>query len=112
MDSDTIRKKHKQYLFPAVKNFYKESVVIADGKNAYVKDMDNNSYLDFFGGILTVSVGHCNDEVNNAVKEQIDKLIHVSSLYPTIPIVELAEELVSIAIYIFYISIFTIGNYY
>ena len=97
MDSDTIRKKHKQYLFPAVKNFYKKSVVITDGKNAYVKDMDDNSYLDFFGGILTVSVGHCNDEVNNAVKEQIDKLIHVSSLYPTIPIVELAEKLVSIA---------------
>jgi len=97
MNSDTIRKKHKQYLFPAVKNFYKESVVIVDGKNAYVKDMDDNSYLDFFGGILTVSVGHCNDEVNNAVKEQIDKLIHVSSLYPTIPIVELAEKLVSIA---------------
>ena len=97
MNSDTIRKKHKQYLFPAVKNFYKESVVIVEGKNAYVKDMDDNSYLDFFGGILTVSVGHCNDEVNNAVKEQIDKLIHVSSLYPTIPIVELAEKLVSIA---------------
>jgi alanine-glyoxylate transaminase/(R)-3-amino-2-methylpropionate-pyruvate transaminase len=97
MDSGTIRKKHKQYLFPAVKNFYKESVVITDGKNAYVKDMDDNSYLDFFGGILTVSVGHCNDEVNNAVKEQIDKLIHVSSLYPTIPIVELAEKLVNIA---------------
>ena len=97
MDSGTIRKKHKQYLFPAVKNFYKESVVITDGKNAYVKDMDDNSYLDFFGGILTVSVGHCNDEVNKAVKEQIDKLIHVSSLYPTIPIVELAEILVSIA---------------
>jgi 4-aminobutyrate aminotransferase-like enzyme len=97
MNSDTIRKKHKQYLFPAVKNFYKESVVIVDGKNAYVKDMDDNSYLDFFGGILTVSVGHCNNEVNNAVKEQIDKLIHVSSLYPTIPIVELAEKLVSIA---------------
>ena len=97
MDSDTIRKKHKQYLFPAVKNFYQESLVIVDGKNAYVKDMDDNSYLDFFGGILTVSVGHCNDEVNIAVKEQIDKLIHVSSLYPTIPIVELAEKLVSIA---------------
>ena len=97
MDSDTIRKKHKQYLFPAVKNFYKESVVIADGKNAYVKDMEGNSYLDFFGGILTVSIGHCNDEVNRAVKEQIDKLIHVSTLYPTIPIVELAEKLVGIA---------------
>lgn len=97
MDSDTIRKKHKQYLFPATKNFYKQPIVVKEGKNAYVKDLDDNSYLDFFGGILTVSIGHCNDEVNNAVKEQIDKLIHVSSLYPTIPIVELAEKLVNIA---------------
>ncbi len=96
MDSDTIRKKHKKYLFPAAKNFYKKSVVLTEGKNAYVKDLEDNSYLDFFGGILTVSVGHCNDEVNNAVKEQIDKLIHVSSLYPTIPVVELAEKLVNI----------------
>ncbi|MEE8341244.1 MAG: aspartate aminotransferase family protein [Candidatus Neomarinimicrobiota bacterium] len=96
MGSDTVRKKHKKYLFPAVKNFYRESVVITEGKNASVKDLDNNSYLDFFGGILTVSVGHCNDEVNQAVKKQIDKLIHVSSLYPTIPIVELAEKLVNI----------------
>ena len=96
MDSDTIRKKHKKYLFPAAKNFYKKSVVLTEGKNAYVKDLEDNSYLDFFGGILTVSIGHCNDEVNNAVKEQIDKLIHVSSLYPTIPVVELAEKLVNI----------------
>lgn len=96
MDSETIRRKHKQYLFPATKNFYKQSVVVAEGKNAYVKDLEDNTYLDFFGGILTVSIGHCNDEVNNAVKAQIDKLIHVSSLYPTIPIVELAEKLVNV----------------
>lgn len=96
MNSETIRRKHKQYLFPATKNFYKQSVVVAEGKNAYVKDLEDNTYLDFFGGILTVSIGHCNDEVNNAVKAQIDKLIHVSSLYPTIPIVELAEKLVNV----------------
>lgn len=96
MDSETIRRKHKQYLFPATKNFYKQSVVVAEGKNAYVKDLEDNTYLDFFGGILTVSIGHCNDEVNNAVKAQMDKLIHISTLYPTIPIVELAEKLVNV----------------
>ena len=93
MNSETIRRKHKQHLFPASKNFYKEPIVITEGKNAYVNDLEGNSYLDFFGGILTISIGHCNDEVNDAVKEQIDRLIHISSLYPAIPVVELAEKL-------------------
>ena len=93
MNSETIRRKHKRYLFPASKNFYKEPIVITEGKNAYVNDLDGNSYLDFFGGILTISIGHCNDEVNDAVKEQIDRLIHISSLYPAVPVVELAEKL-------------------
>ena len=93
MNSETIRRKHKQHLFPASKNFYKEPIVITEGKNAYVNDLDGNSYLDFFGGILTISIGHCNDEVNDAVKEQIDRLIHISSLYPAVPVVELAEKL-------------------
>jgi len=96
MESKTIRRKHTQYLFPSAKNFYKEPVVIAEGKNAYVKDLEGNSYLDFFSGILTVSIGHCNDEVNDTVKKQIDKLIHISSLYQSIPVVELAEKLAEI----------------
>jgi len=96
MDSKTIRKKHLQYLFPAAKNFYKEPIVIAQGKNAWVIDLEDNAYLDFFSGILTVSVGHCNEEVNDAVKDQVDKLIHISSLYPVVPVVELAEKLAKI----------------
>ncbi|SVB06082.1 uncharacterized protein METZ01_LOCUS158936 [marine metagenome] len=93
MNSETIRRKHKRHLFPASKNFYKDPIVITEGKNAYVNDLEGNSYLDFFGGILTISIGHCNDEVNDAVKEQMDRLIHISSLYPTVPVVELAEIL-------------------
>ena len=63
--SESTRKKHKKYLFDAVKNFYKEPLVIEEGKGFYVSDSDGRSYLDFFGGILTVSVGHANDEVKN-----------------------------------------------
>ena len=96
-DSGSIRKKHKKYLFDAVKNFYKEPLVMEKGKGFYVSDSDGNSYLDFFGGILTVSVGHANDEVNTAVKAQVDRLGHISSLYPSIPVVELAERLVGMA---------------
>ena len=92
-----VRAAHKKNLFPACTNSYAEPIVLAEGKGMRVRDIDGREYLDFFGGILTVSVGHCNDDVNTAVKAQIDRLGHVSTLYPTLPIVELAEKLVSIA---------------
>jgi 4-aminobutyrate aminotransferase-like enzyme len=91
-----VRAKHKEFLFPATSNYYEESLVLTEGKGMRLRDIDGREYLDFFGGILTVSVGHCDDEVNAAVKAQIDRLGHVSTLYPTIPIVELAEKLASI----------------
>ena len=97
MDSKTVRQKHKDHLFACTANFYQEPVVLASGKGCYLTDLDGNKYLDFFGGILTVSVGHANETVNNAVKAQMDRLGHVSTLYPTVPIVELAEKLTSVA---------------
>ena len=94
--ADDVRKKHNEHLF-ATANYYEEPIVLAEGKGTRLTDVDGKSYLDFFGGILTVSVGHCNEKVNTAVKAQIDRLGHVSTLYPTLPIVELAETLTSIA---------------
>jgi len=95
-DSATVRAKHREYLFPAVMNYYDESIVLTEGKGTRVRDLDGREYLDFFGGILTISVGHANDRVNAAVKAQIDRLGHVSTLYPTLGIVELAETLARI----------------
>ena len=97
LTSADVRAKHKQYLFPSVANYYEESVVLESGKGARVQDLDGTKYLDFFGGILTVSVGQCNERVNKALHAQIDRLGHVSTLYPTLPIVELAEKLVNLA---------------
>jgi 4-aminobutyrate aminotransferase-like enzyme len=96
MNSQNIRQKHDAYFFKAVKNFYQEPLVISEGKGFYVKDLDGNSYLDFFGGILTVSVGHANDEVNARVIEQVNKLTHISSLYQVESVVHLAENLARI----------------
>jgi alanine-glyoxylate transaminase/(R)-3-amino-2-methylpropionate-pyruvate transaminase len=89
----TILEKHREFLIPATILYYKEPIVLTDGKGLRIRDADGNEYLDFFGGILTVSVGHSNDRVNAAVRAQIDRLSHVSSLYPTLPVVELAERL-------------------
>ena len=61
-----VREKHKDHLLPATIQYYEEPVVLTDGKGLRVRDADGNEYLDFFGGILTVSVGHANERVNGS----------------------------------------------
>ncbi len=95
--SDDIRAKHAKYLFPSVANYYAEPVCLDSGAGLRVRDVDGREYLDFFGGILTVSLGQAHPKVNAAVKAQIDRLGHVSTLYPTLGIVDLAEKLVKAA---------------
>lgn len=90
------RAKHKEFLFPACANYYEEPVVVDSAKGRRVRDIEGREYLDFFGGILTVSVGHCDERVNAAIHAQVDRLCHISSLYPTLPVVELAETLARI----------------
>jgi alanine-glyoxylate transaminase/(R)-3-amino-2-methylpropionate-pyruvate transaminase len=95
--TNAVRQKHKEYLFPATIQYYQEPIVVTDAKGLRVRDADGNEYLDFFGGILTVSVGHGNEKVNSAIQAQVDRLSHISTLYPTLPAVELAERLARIA---------------
>ena len=87
----------KEFLFPAVFHYFKEPIVVSHAKDQYVWDIDGNQYLDFFGGIVTVGVGHCNERVNQRVHEQIDKLEHVSTVYINEPQVALAKKLAEIA---------------
>ena len=107
MSAQEINEKHKKYLWPAVANYYAEPLVLDSGDGLRVTDVDGNSYLDFFGGILTVSIGHCDPRVTGPTKDQIDKLGHVSSLYPTQPTVELAERMARITPGALQKSIFT-----
>ncbi|MCA8979789.1 MAG: aspartate aminotransferase family protein [Planctomycetes bacterium] len=91
-----VRAGHAKHLLPAVANYYAESVVLESGSGLRVRDLDGREYLDFFGGILTVSVGHCEPRVVGAIQAQAARLGHVSTLYPTVPIVELAERIARI----------------
>lgn len=93
INSQQVRDKHAQYLFPAVANYYQEPLVLESGAGLRVRDADGHEYLDFFGGILTISIGHCDPRVTGPLKAQIDRLGHVSTLYPTLPVVELAERM-------------------
>lgn len=94
--SKEIKARHDKVMFQNTANYYQEAVALEKGQGARVTDYDGTTYLDFFGGILTVSVGHNNARVNEKVHAQVDRLSHVSTLYPTLPMVELAEKLISI----------------
>ncbi|MGB5896049.1 MAG: aspartate aminotransferase family protein [Ignavibacteriaceae bacterium] len=96
ISSEDILAKHKEYLFPSVANYYKQPLAIDHADGMYVYDPEGNKYLDFFGGILTVSVGHCNPKVTSKINEQVNKLQHTSTLYPNEKIVALAEKLAEI----------------
>lgn len=88
--------KHQQHLWRCVTNYYAEPVALARGEGMYVWDEDDNKYLDCFGGVLTTSVGHANSDVVAAVADQVAKIAHTSTLYPTTAQSELAAKLAEI----------------
>jgi 4-aminobutyrate aminotransferase len=96
MKKKEVVERHKKYLFPIIANYYEEPLVVDHAKGNYVYDVEGKEYLDFFGGIVTISVGHCNEKVTKAVQEQTKKLQHISTLYPNEPHVRLAEKLAEI----------------
>jgi 4-aminobutyrate aminotransferase-like enzyme len=96
MNKQELLLAQKEFLFPAVFHYFKEPLVVTHAKNQFVYDIDGNEFLDFFGGIVTVSVGHCNEQVNAKVHAQIDKLEHVSTVFVNEPQVLLAKQLASI----------------
>src|SRR5580693_5345768 len=96
MTKDEIILANKEYLFPSVFHFFQEPLVVARAKDQYVWDADGRQYLDFLGGIVTVSVGHCNDQVNDKVKKQMDTLQHVSTVFANEPQAALAKKVASL----------------
>ena len=92
-----VAARFKRYLFPSNATYYDEPLPLESGSGTRVRDFDGNEYLDFFGGILTVGVGHGHPRVNAAVAAQMNRLGHVSTLYPTLPLADLAEKLVNLA---------------
>jgi len=96
MNRQDILSKQKQYLWPNHLLYYTEPLPLERGEGLYVWDVDGNRYLDFFGGILTTSVGHNHPKVKERVTRQVGRLIHSSTLYPNENHVALAEKLAQI----------------
>lgn len=69
-------------------------VVLEKGQGVRLTDADGKEYLDFGAGIAVFALGYGNEEYNEALKEQIDRLIHTSNLYYNIPLAEAAGKLV------------------
>lgn len=76
----------QQYLTPGLLTFYKEPLLLVEGRMQYLWDEKGKQYLDGFAGIVTVSVGHCHPQIVKKVQEQVGKLQHVTTIYlhPTI----------------------------
>jgi 4-aminobutyrate aminotransferase-like enzyme len=96
MTREEIIQKHKQYLFPSISLYYSDPLVTDHASMQYLWDVDGTKYLDFFGGIVTISVGHANPRVTSKIKSQIDKLQHASTVFPNEAVVALAEKLAQI----------------
>ncbi len=96
-DSQQVRDKHRAHLFPSVFNYYDEPMVVARAKGTRITDVDGKQYLDFYAGILTVSLGHCHEPVTERIIDQLRLLQHSSTLYQNLPMVSLAEKLAAIA---------------
>jgi 4-aminobutyrate aminotransferase-like enzyme len=87
----------KKHLFAAQQTYYEQPLTLTEGEGTRVKDDAGNEYLDAFAGIATSTLGYGDTEVAQAVGEQAKKLIHVSTLYLTDEMLDLAETVSSVA---------------
>ena len=77
--------------------YNRSSVVFDHGKGVYLYDTDGKEYLDFAAGIAVCSLGYGNETYNTALKNQVDKLLHVSNLYYNEPTTDAAEKLLKVS---------------
>merc|ERR1740137_339726 len=93
-DYDRTRAIRKENLSPAMATYYKQPLLIHEGKMQWLWDHEGKKYLDMFGGIVTVSVGHCHPKVTDALQQQIHRLWHTTNIYLHPMVHEYATRLV------------------
>lgn len=82
--------KAEQYVLHTYNRF---PVVLERGEGVYLYDTEGKRYLDFAAGIAVFALGYKNEAYNQALKDQIDKVIHTSNLYYNVPMARAAEKL-------------------
>ncbi len=73
------------------------SLVLEKGEGVYLYDTDGKKYLDFTAGIAVQALGYGNKEYNEALKEQIDNLMHTSNLYYNVPTLKAAQQFLRVS---------------
>ncbi len=88
--NEAIKAAEARYVMQTYK---RAEVAFVRGEGAVLFDDEGREYLDFLGGISVASVGHCHPDVVHAIRVQAGELLHVSNLFYTAPMVELAKRL-------------------
>lgn len=87
----------KQYIEDAEKallhTYNRYQVVLDKGDGVYLYDIEGKKYLDFCAGIAVFALGYNNKKYNDALKAQIDKVIHTSNYYYNVPAIEAAKKI-------------------
>ena len=87
----------KQYIEEAeaalLHTYNRYQVVLDKGEGVYLYDIEGKKYLDFCSGIAVFALGYGNQEYNDALKGQIDKLLHTSNYYYNVPAIEAAKKI-------------------
>ena len=79
------------------KTYNRYGVVIEKGEGTHIYDVEGKKYLDFGAGIAVFAFGYGNKEYNDALKDQIDKIIHTSNYFYNIPSIDAASKLKEVA---------------
>ncbi len=93
LSSKEILQMRRDYLMPCLGYFYKDPPVFVRGDMQYLFDEKGKKYLDFFAGVSVMNCGHSNPEIIDRVTKQLGTLQHVTNVYLTQPVVELAKRL-------------------
>lgn len=84
----------EQYVLHTYNRF---KIVLKQGDGVYLYDTDGKKYLDFASGIAVYALGYGNKKLNDALKDQIDQIVHTSNLYYNIPLASAAKKLAEAA---------------
>ncbi|MBS5958799.1 MAG: aspartate aminotransferase family protein [Clostridiales bacterium] len=91
----------QEYIDQSEEHIYKTynrfPVVFDHGEGVHLYDTDGTEYLDFTAGIAVMGLGYHDKEYDNALKSQVDKLIHTSNLFYNVPVVEAGERLLKVS---------------
>lgn len=91
--SETMKKYIDEAEKALLHTYNRYQIVLDKGDGVYLYDLDGKKYLDFVAGIAVFAFGYNCKDYNNALKNQIDKLLHTSNYYYNVPAIEAAKKL-------------------